>query len=180
MKAELNTERLILQPVSEKHCNETYLSWLQDPETNKFLESRLYKHSIDTIKDFVKQASNSNSLFLAIQLKDGIKHIGNIKIDGIHPIHQTAEYGILMGDKSEWGKGYAKEASIAVIDYCFNQLNIRKITLGVIPENKNALALYKKLGFSIEGILKKQNLYGGAYYDAIRMALFKDEWEARN
>ena len=176
MVIELITERLILRPVTEAHCNETYLSWLKDKETTQYLESQLYEHTIDSIKSFVKNSTNDHTLFLAIHKKDNMKHIGNIKIENIHKIHQTAEYGILMGEKNELGKGYAKEASTAIIDFSFNNLNFRKITLGVISENINALSLYLKLGFKIEGILNKHYLYGGKYRDAIRMALFKDEW----
>jgi RimJ/RimL family protein N-acetyltransferase len=78
----------------------------------------------------------------------------------------------MMGDRSEWGKGYAAEASKAVLDYCFQEAGLRKVTLGVVEENAAAVNLYKKLGFVVEGVYKKHGLYNGHYCDLLRMAIF--------
>ena len=102
------------------------------------------------------------------------QHIGNIKIDPINYRHLYGEYGIMIGDKTTWGKGYAKEASIAVINFCFTKLSLRKINLGVIANNAMALSLYRSLGFVEEGRLKKHELINGTYKDKLRMALFRD------
>jgi RimJ/RimL family protein N-acetyltransferase len=110
--------------------------------------------------------------FWAITLKHKGLHIGNIKIDPINYKHQIGEYGILMGDKNNWGKGYAKEASQAVISFCFETLKLRKITLGVVEDNITAVKLYQSLGFEVEGKYRMHGKYDGKYCDAIRMALF--------
>ena len=44
-----------------------------------------------------------------------VDNIGNIKIDPINEIHKFGEYGILIGDKEYWGKGFAREASEEVL-----------------------------------------------------------------
>ena len=80
----------------------------------------------------------------------------------------------MIGDKTTWGKGYAKEASSAVINFCFTKLSLRKINLGVIANNTMALSLYRSLGFVEEGRLKKHELINGTYKDKLRMALFRD------
>lgn len=82
-----------------------------------------------------------------------------------------------MGRKSEWGKGYAKEATIKIIDYCFQTLKVRKLTLGVVSENLAAVNLYKKLGFETEGVYKMHGIYQGKYCDVIRMALFNPSFK---
>jgi hypothetical protein len=56
----------------------------------------------------------------------------------------------MMGRKSEWGKGYAKEATKKILSYCFDEVELRKITLGVVIDNKSAFNLYKKIGFEID------------------------------
>jgi RimJ/RimL family protein N-acetyltransferase len=109
-------------------------------------------------------------------LKSDDKHIGNIKIDPINLKLGTGEYGILMGDKNEWGKGYAKEASLTIIDYCFNIIGLRKITLGVISENISAINLYKKLGFELEGTFKYHGFYNGKWCSCFRMTLFNNKF----
>lgn len=167
----INTERLILLPLSMEYCSEEYLNWLNDPEVYNFLETR-GNQNMEMLKDFIENQIKNKVAIWAITLKSSGKHIGNIKIDPINFKHGFGEYGILMGEKNEWGKGYAKEASIGVIDYFFNEINLRKITLGVVRQNTQAVALYEKLGFVTEGIYKEHLVYDGIYYDVLRMSLF--------
>ena len=158
-KVVLETERLILSSVTLADCSENYLSWLNDTDVNMYLESGFYQHNMQVLVDFVNgYLSNKKAVFLVIRLKENNKHIGNIKIDKINYIHRNCEYGIMMGDKTEWGKGYAKEASIAIINYAFEELGLNKVNLGVIDSNDVAVKLYKKIGFVVEGVLK-QNFY---------------------
>ena len=182
-KVVLETERLILSSVTLADCSENYLSWLNDTNVNMYLESGFYDHNMQELVDFVNgYQSNNKAVFLVIRLKDNNKHIGNIKIDKINYIHRNCEYGIMMGDKTEWGKGYAKEASIAIINYAFEELGLNKVNLGVIDSNNVAVNLYEKMGFIVEGILK-QNFYersSSSLKNEIRMAVFKNTWEYGN
>ena len=79
---------------------------------------------------------------------------------------------ILMGDKSKWGHGYAREASEAIISFCFKELSLRKLTLGVVADNVKAVKLYKTLGFLIEGTYMLHGKYDGKYCNVHRMSLF--------
>jgi [ribosomal protein S5]-alanine N-acetyltransferase len=167
----LESDRLYYEPVSLRHLSQDYVDWLNDPEVYRYLESG-GNYSLEMLQQFLQQFEDKPVLFWAIRLKSDNLHIGNIKIDPINPRHGLGEYGILMGRKSEWNKGYAKEASQTIISYCFNQVNLRKVTLGVVADNTSAVALYKKLGFEIEGVYRKHGVYGGKFCDVIRMALF--------
>lgn len=170
----LSSERLIYKSLTLEHCTLEYVGWLNNPEVNKFLETG-DDYTIELLENFLENvAQKETMLFWAIHLKESNKHIGNIKIDPVNQRHGLGEYGIMMGDTSEWGKGYAKEASKTIINYCFKELEIRKITLGVVEQNIAALNLYKTLGFTIEGVYKNHGLYNGKYMDILRMALFNN------
>jgi len=171
----LFSERLVLIPMNESFCSESYLNWLNDNEVYKYLESG-GNYNIDSLKGYIENAIKNELFFWAICLKSNGKHIGNIKIEPINFRHQIGEFGILMGDKAEWGKGYAKEASKIVIDFCFKSLNLRKITLGVVESNKVAVTLYKKIGFEIEGIYKNHGFYDNRLENVLRMAIFNQEF----
>jgi len=49
---------------------------------------------------------------------------------------------------------------------------IKRIELGVHADNRNALGLYLKLGFEVEGLRKKAHFIDGKYIDVYMMALF--------
>ena len=167
----LQTNRLVLMPITSKHITQNYVDWLNDPEVSKYLEISSGQ-TLETLAAYIQEVEQKDIYFWGIHLKDSGKHIGNIKIDPVNTKNQYGEYGILMGDKSEWKKGYAKEASICIIDFCFSVLHLRRITLGVIADNIAAVKLYENLGFEQEGIYRKHGLYDGKYCDCLRMAIF--------
>lgn len=172
LQVELTSERLYFKPIDSSYCTESYLKWLNDLEVNRYLEI-FETYTEEQLREYLQAAEkNSHLLFWAIHLKLNDKHIGNIKIDPINRYHGYGEYGIMMGDSTEWGKGYAEEASKTVLDYCFQAQKIRKITLGVVEDNIAAVKLYKKLGFEIEGVYKKHGLYDRKYCNLLRMAKF--------
>jgi len=171
MKAvELESERLFLKPLSQKHLSLAYVNWLNDIEVNTYLESG-GNYTLQLLADFLKEQEQKDILFWAIHLKDSNKHIGNIKIDPINFELNSGEYGILMGDKTNWGKGYAKEASLAIINYCFNEVKLSRVTLGVIEENINAVILYKKIGFAIDEVKTNVGIYNYKLSNSLRMSL---------
>ena len=178
--AAINTERLVLEPLGLKFLSQDYVNWLNDPIVNAFIVSRESgeEYTIEALEDYLSDVEKKNILFWAISLKGTGKHIGNIKIDPVSPKHGTGDYGILMGDRNEWNKGYAREASEAVIQYCFNELGIRKITLAVAVENEAAVALYKKIGFIEEGLHRHHHkISDGVYSDCLRMAIFNPSFK---
>lgn len=167
----LESDRLKYIPVSLDHLSPDYVNWMNDPEVNRYLESG-GDYSLEKLKEFLTEVEKKNILFWAIHLKENNLHIGNIKIDPVNFVHGFGEYGIILGRRSEWGKGYAKEASYRIIDFCFNEIALRKVVLGVIADNVPAVKLYEQLGFNTEGIYKDHCIFHGKYCDVIRMAVF--------
>ena len=169
----LEGERINLHPLTLSFCSEKYLSWLNDSDVYAHLNAE-GNYTMEDLHDFVNKNAAEGALFWAIVVKENNNHIGNIKIDKINLTELHGEYGIMIGDKSSWGRGYGAEASKIVIDYCFNCIRLDAVNLGVHAENKPAVSLYKKLGFSIvasepsKGDKKTKNDF---YY---RMTLLKN------
>ena len=162
--------RVKLEPMSLYYANDKYLNWLLDSEVNKYLEVN-HKISLNELKEYVESKINSDLFFWAI-LDEKNNHIGNIKLEPINLKNRNATLGILIGEKSVWGRGYASEAIKCVLDFSFDYLNLIKINLGVVEDNMPAVNLYLKLGFEIEGKLKKQGFYMGKYSNTLIMSYF--------
>jgi ribosomal-protein-alanine N-acetyltransferase len=167
----LESDRLLCVPLSLAHLSKEYVGWLNNPVIFKYLDNG-GNYTLDTLRNYLSEVEKKDILFWAIHLKINNKHIGNIKIDPVNLKHGWGEYGIMMGDMNQWGKGYAFEASSMIINYCFQTLNLRKINLGVIEENVKAVDLYKRLGFTIEGVFKDHIYHNSKYLNSLRMALF--------
>tara|TARA_B100000925_G_scaffold190756_2_gene144292 strand:+ start:2969 stop:4345 length:1377 start_codon:yes stop_codon:yes gene_type:complete len=143
---EFSSERLIYEPLGLKHLSNNYVKWLNDIDVIRFMESG-GDYSIKKLEKYLINQERKKIFFWAIKLKKNGKHIGNIKIDPICKKNMSGEYGIMIGDKSEWGKGYAAESSNRILKYCFDDLNLFKINLGVNIQNQKAIKLYESLGF---------------------------------
>lgn len=172
----LDSERLIFKRVSMEHVSDDYVGWINDPEISMYLETR-GNYTKELLELYIKEQYKNEAFFWAIHLKNSNKHIGNIKIDPIDDKLYSGEYGILMGDHSNWGKGYAKEASIRIIKYCFIELKLAKITLGVIQDNFNAVKLYEKIGFTIDEVKKDVGIYNKKLSNSLRMSLHVENFK---
>ena len=171
----LESERLYYRQLNSSFASQDYVKWMNDEKVIRFLESG-GDYNMTKLRDFLVNVEKRDIFFWAILTKDGEKHIGNIKIDPIHVRNKVGEYGILIGDQNEWGKGYAREASNRILDYCFSEkVGLRKITLGVVEDNVNAYNMYLKIGFSQEGLLRSHAFHNGKWCNVVRMAKFNPE-----
>ena len=156
----LFTESCVLKPISLKHVSHRYLGWLNDPDTNQFLETRFNVISIPTLKDYVaSKTGRGDVLFYAIHSLDNI-HIGNIKLGPINSNHMTADIGFFIGDKSYHRKGVASQAIIKLCEYGFS-LGIKKITAGAYSNNIGSIKTLLKSGFYEEGFRRSQVISNG-------------------
>ena len=150
-KTKIEGNRIYLRKLNEDDATQRYCDWLNDPEVNKYIETK--RTSISELKQYIeKKNENPNCLFLGIFLKNNNRHIGNIKLEPIDFKKRNATLGILIGDKDYWGMGIGTEATKLLVDYAFKNLNLKEINLGVISENKAAIRAYKKVGFQVDKI----------------------------
>jgi [ribosomal protein S5]-alanine N-acetyltransferase len=171
----LSSERLSYQPITTAYNTAEYLSWLNDNDVVQYLEI-FEAYTSEQLEQYLLRAAHDDQLlFWAVHLRENGKHIGNIKVDPVNRRHGYGEYGIMMGDRSAWGKGYAFEASQTIIDFCFRNLGLRKIILGVVEDNIPAVNLYRKLGFIVEGNFRDHGVYNGQPRNLLRMALFNPD-----
>ena len=156
-KAEIIGERVVLKPLTERDCNSKYLEWLTDPAVNTYLETRWQKQTLETIQKFVTDVNASKKDFLyGITLKENGNHIGNIKLGEINPNHLDASISYFIGDKQEWGKGYASDAIKSLTAHGFNNCNLHRIHAGVYESNHGSIKALIKCGFELEGRFKKK------------------------
>ena len=173
-------KKLYLRALETTDLDGEYFQWLNDEEVTRYMESGMFPNSKESMESFLKLAQNSHlNVVLAIMDKKTDKHIGNIRLGPINWIHRTSNFGIMIGNKKFWGKGYGTEATGLIIQYAFNRLNLQKINLGVVETQKAGVAAYQKAGFKIEGKARRNFYLNGKYLDSIYMGLLRDEYRNR-
>ena len=160
--------RIYLRSLSFENVSYNYVNWMNDEETNQFLESRFKTWTTGDIIEYIKATNESGDNFLfGLFLKENDEHIGNIKIGNVNRIHKFADIGLILGNKGEWGKGYGTEAIDLASRYAFEVLGLNKLTAGIYANNIGCYKAFIKAGYSEAGRLKKQRLYKEQYVDEI-------------
>lgn len=166
----LDGEKIYLRPLTTEDACQEYVNWLNDPEVNQFLEIRFVKHTLEKLKDYIEKINkNPDILFLGIIREDTDAHIGNIKLGPIDWNHRVGDIGIMIGDKSSWGRGYAREAIKLLSDYAFNMLKLHKLEAGAYENNIGSIKAFLKVGFSEEGRKRKRFRCKDTYVDQVSL-----------
>lgn len=161
-------KRIYLREVRLSDVNENYYKWLNDPEVNRYLETKYIPQSFENIRKYVeKMNAKADEIFLAICLKEGDLHIGNIKLGLINWIHRYGEVSLIIGEKTYWGKGYASEAIRCLTDFAFKTLGLHKLIASFYDCNKGSIRAFEKAGYVVEGILKYFFYFDRRFIDRI-------------
>lgn len=102
-------------------------------------------------------------------------HIGGIGLHQVDWKNRWAELGIFIGEPTWWGRGYGTDAVRALARWAFDELALNRLSLRVYDDNARGRRAYEKVGFQVEGRLRKERFHGGRYGDTIVMGLLRDE-----
>jgi RimJ/RimL family protein N-acetyltransferase len=101
--------------------------------------------NLSSEKKRVEEAMSKSDIYIfSIIKKEDNQLLGNVGLNNIHPVHQKATLGILIGEIDEHNKGYGTDAIQCILNYGFNQLNLHTIELHVHDFNENAKKCYEK------------------------------------
>jgi len=152
--------------------------WRNDPEIQDMVGGKKYFVSRENEKKWVERHTcNSDRIILAICLIENDKYIGNVNIEEFDYINRTCSVPIFIGDKSEWGKGYALEAKMLAHKFAFEERNLHRIMALILEENVPSILLHEKCGFRREGVLRDSVWKSGKYHNQIVMGLLKDDFD---
>ena len=175
MSGLIESDRLYLRDVRDEDVTPAYVSWLNDPQVNQFLESRFSTHTADDILQYVRgMRGKPESAFLAIVRKSDGLHLGNLHIGAIDRQHQTATLALVIGEKSAWGQGFGSDAIRLATRYGFERLGLHKLTARCYATNDRSKNAFLKAGWSEEGRQREQFLSDGRYIDGIWLGIVAD------
>jgi RimJ/RimL family protein N-acetyltransferase len=168
----LQGDRLQLKTLTPAMVTQKYVNWMNDPDVTKYTESRFRKHTMESVTDYVKAVSGSSEdYFYGIYTGE---HIGNIKLH-VDAHHNLGDIGIIIGDKQQWGKGYATEAIKILTQHGFDKIGLHKISAGIYANNTGSVKAFKAAGYTQDGMHERTYLSGGDYVDEIIVSKWSEE-----
>ena len=144
MEILFESKRIAFVFVDEAYL-EDYLAMVNNPEITRYLTGMLPYYS-ETMERAWIEENQKNPYLLTMVDKQSHRFIGNIEL--IDPKDSQGELGIVLA-KAMQDQHYGSEGLTRFIDYCFHDLQIKRITLHVYAFNVRAIHVYEKQGFTI-------------------------------
>ena len=177
----IHGERVRLRAVEREDVSKFH-EWVNDPEVTRGLALYLPMSMADEenwFNSLAKREPKEKPLAIEVRKGKAWKLIGNCAVFDIESVNSCAELGIMIGDKSEWNKGYGSEVMSMLVRHCFETLNLNRACLRVYTDNVRAVRSYEKAGFVLEGRLREAVYKFGKYEDVLIMSVLRSEWMSR-
>ena len=144
-----------LRLVVLEDCTPRYLAWLENPEVNRYLETRWNVQSLDAIRTYIgAQLAAADSYLFAIEAERD--HVGNLKIGPINLHHGCADLSYFIGERASWGRGIATSAIRIASKIAFEVLGLYRLQAGVYATNLGSIRALEKADFRREGVWRRQ------------------------
>ena len=178
----LDGNNVRLRPVKRSDIS-YFLKWFNDPEVTQYLSMYLPMTEMAEEK-YIEELGDSRvgkDVSFVIEAVEGdvCTPIGTLGLHGINAKDHHATFGIAIGEKDYWSKGFGTEAARLVIRYGFEQLNLHRINSSALAFNERSLRLHKKVGFTEEGRQRKAMFRNGEYHDHVGFGILREEWKAQ-
>jgi ribosomal-protein-alanine N-acetyltransferase len=82
-------------------------------------------------------------------------------------------------DEAHAGNGYTPEALVCVCRAAFEDLNLHRVQISIIPRNTASRRVVEKLDIRDEGVAVRYLEINGVWEDHIRYAITAEEWDER-
>lgn len=168
-----------MSDLEDYFCNNSLVTNTDDQRNG---DRSIFPRSKSLMADRVDKLSKINpyeqECFLIIVDNDG-KPVGNINTHSCNRIDGTFQYG--AGIKTEYrGKGYASEAIKLLMRFYFMELRYQKVETRVYSFNEDSIKLHEKLGFELEGVLRRSHFANGKYHDVKCFGMTKEEFKSKH
>lgn len=165
---------VVLRKFSSKDI-ENKVKWINDSDNNTYLHYDL-PLEYDKTAIWFEKIKDINTRLDAVIEYNGTP-VGLIGLLNIDNTNRKAEYYICIGEKGFKGCGIAKKASLLLLSYAFNTLNLNRVFLYTEEENISAQKLFEKLGFQKEGLIKQDLIYNGRMVNRYIYSMLKEVYE---
>ena len=178
----LHTDRLLLRPFVEDDLEALYDIYRRDevarhmpwePHTREMAIKMLER--MRTLTSF---ESEPPVIRLAAVLAASGALIGDVGLTRTSAEHRQGEIGFIIHPDHQ-RRGYATEASSALLRLGFEELGLHRIIARADQGNPGSVGVMEHLGMRREGHFHENELIKGEWSDQVLYAILEDEWRAR-
>jgi ribosomal-protein-alanine N-acetyltransferase len=143
---------------------------LPDPSTDR---SAFTSRCVQRDRDRANGVAYQFGLFVDQQIA-GEVNLNNV----IRGAMQSGTIGYWV-DQRHAGNGYVAEGVAVLMRFAFEQLNLHRVEICIVPRNTNSRRIMDKLDIREEGLAERYLEINGVWEDHIRYAMTAEEWVVR-
>ena len=175
----ITTERLILRRFEYADNDAMLKNWVADERIQSLYSEPVYstKEAVKELLDkYIGSYERNDYYRWAIIEKKSGECIGQIAYFLVDNKNNFAEIEYCIGSAFQC-KGYATEATKAIIAYGFNKINLHKVQICTKTINAPSKRVIEKCGLTYEGTLRDYFYMNGEYVGRLYFSILKSEYE---
>jgi len=175
----IECKRLILRRFEYGDNFSMRKNWISDEKIQSLYSEPTYntEEEVKELLDkYIGSYDKEDYYRWAIIEKESNECIGQIAYFLVDNKNHFAEIEYCIGSDYQC-KGYATEATKAVIDYGFNKMNLHKVQICTKTINIPSKRVIEKCGFTYEGTLRDYFFYKGGYVGRLFFSILRDEYK---
>jgi RimJ/RimL family protein N-acetyltransferase len=157
-----------------------YFAWNQDDEQARSVSSIPFPQSAEAVRQWAQHEATrkpeGDAFRFVIENASG-EVVGDLTTHHCDPRAGAFGYGIAIR-REHRRRGYAFDAITLVLRYYFRELRYQKATVTVFGFNDVSARLHEKLGFQLEGRIRRTQFTDGALHDELIYGLTAEEFAA--
>lgn len=172
----LETERLILRPITLADAQTVFDNWASDPDVARYMAYSTHE-SVETTKEWLREVEDQQGL--ATRFDWGIVRKDNGKLIGSCGLGFNEERGMFgMGYnimKDCWHQGYTTEAAREMVRYAVEELGQVRLCCNHVVENVYSGKVMMKVGFRRVGQRPWVSLDGTKHHECYEYLYEKED-----
>lgn len=172
----LGNERIGLVPLQLSHANE-----LQDINHESIWSYMLFQATTlplmtEWIQSAIELRNQLESIPFAVILKSTGEVVGSTRIQYIDYERQSCEIGATWFGTKAQRSFVNSDSKFLLLEFCFETLKMMRVQIRVDERNVRSHRAVERLGFTKEGILRKERKLHGVPRNLIVYSIIDDEW----
>ena len=176
----IETERLILRRFTYDDADAVFKNWASDKHVQMMYSEPVYETKeavMGLLEKYIGAYENEDKYRWAVIDKITGECIGQIAYFLVDNKNHFAEIEYCIGAAFQC-RGYATEATKAVIRFGFEQMNLHKVQICTKTINQPSKRVIEKCGFTYEGTLRDYFFMEDKYVGRLYFSILRSEYEA--
>lgn len=154
--------------------------WANDPDLWRMLGGWHFPYSKGSTQAWIEAhgaRDGADQVFCIVAPGDDL--VGTANLTDIDWKNRTASHGLMLGEARFRGKGYALDASFALMRFAFDELGLHRLDAEILASNVRSQRFFAKCGWTVEGTRRRWYYKDGRRHDMVLVGILREEYLAK-